>query len=84
VFGSCQHSFLVRILRIVNSSLYAALNTAIFFCRLLASSKISFIKIALRSGDRVRVESKKLYGKRLTGLQDELAPLYKEFDKYTG
>ena len=31
-----------------------------------------------------REECKKLYDKRLTGLEEELAALYKAFDEYAG
>jgi hypothetical protein len=34
--------------------------------------------------DIAREECRKLYEKRLAGLEDELAALYKKFDEYTG
>jgi hypothetical protein len=34
--------------------------------------------------DIAREECRKLYEKRLTGLENELAAFYKKFDEYTG
>lgn len=40
--------------------------------------------LATLVADIAKEECTKLYDKRLAGLEDELAALYKRFDEYTG